>query len=61
MAGYLYKKSQGASILEAGKFGAAMATLNIENFGPFKGNLVDVLTVMATRPTIYFDAVVVTN
>lgn len=58
MAGYLYKKSQGASILEAGKFGAAMATLNVENFGPFKGTLDDVKDVIENRQTIYFDAVV---
>ena len=35
MAGYLYKKIKGATISEAGAFGAAMATLKIESSGPF--------------------------
>ncbi|CAG4994022.1 Ribokinase [Dyadobacter sp. CECT 9275] len=38
MAGYLYQKIKGASIVEAGRFGAAMATLKIESSGPFSGN-----------------------
>ena len=38
MAGYLLKKVKGASIQEAGEFGAAMATLKIESSGPFTGN-----------------------
>lgn len=42
MAGYLYKRSLGASLQEAGEFGAAMATLNIENSGPFNGTLQDI-------------------
>jgi sugar/nucleoside kinase (ribokinase family) len=33
MAGYLYKRVKGAGIFEAGRFGAAMATLNIEKSG----------------------------
>ncbi|GAB3902266.1 PfkB family carbohydrate kinase [Larkinella knui] len=37
MAGYLWKKTQGASVQEAGEFGAAMATLKIESSGPFSG------------------------
>ncbi len=43
MAGYLYKRSLGASLQEAGEFGAAMATLNIENSGPFNGKMTDIL------------------
>jgi sugar/nucleoside kinase (ribokinase family) len=39
MAGYLSKKVQGASIQEAGEFGAAMATLKIQSSGPFSGNI----------------------
>lgn len=37
MAGYLHQRSQGKGIIEAGKFGAAMATLKIEQFGAFSG------------------------
>lgn len=37
MAGYLLKRVKGASIQEAGEFGAAMATLKIESSGPFFG------------------------
>jgi sugar/nucleoside kinase (ribokinase family) len=35
MAGYLYKKTDGATIAESGAFGAAMATLKIQSSGPF--------------------------
>ncbi len=38
MAGYLWKKIKGASVEEAGEFGAAMATLKIQSSGPFSGN-----------------------
>lgn len=37
MAGYLYQRSKGASIQEAGEFAAAMASLNIAVSGPFTG------------------------
>lgn len=37
MAGYLYKRSKGGTIEDSGKFGAAMATLKMEDFGPFRG------------------------
>ena len=37
MAGYLYKRLQKAGIAEAGRFGAAMASLKIEAPGPFMG------------------------
>ena len=44
--GYLYLRSQGAKIDEAGKFAAAMATLNLEQSGPFNGTIEDVLKVI---------------
>ncbi len=37
MAGYLSKRVNGASVEEAGEYGAAMATLKIGLFGPFSG------------------------
>ena len=37
MAGYLSKRVKGASVEEAGEFGAAIATLKIGAFGPFAG------------------------
>ena len=37
MAGYLYKRSQGASHQEAGCFAAAMCTLKLQAHGPFNG------------------------
>ncbi|PZP47081.1 MAG: ribokinase, partial [Pseudopedobacter saltans] len=43
MAGYLYRRSMGAGLQDAGEFGAAMATLNIENSGPFNGTLQDII------------------
>lgn len=45
-AGYLYMRSQGAGISEAGHFAAAMATLNLEQTGPFCGTISDVENVM---------------
>lgn len=42
MAGYLHKRQSGASISEAGNFGAAMATINIQSFGPFSANVSEV-------------------
>lgn len=42
MAGYLYKRAQGASYEESGKFGAAMATIKIEGMGPFAGTSKDI-------------------
>lgn len=43
MAGYLYKRAQGVSIQESGQFGAAMATIKIENMGYFNGTEEDIL------------------
>lgn len=42
MAGYLYMRSKNFDCVEAGKFGAAMATLKIESSGPFKGSFREV-------------------
>lgn len=42
MAGYLYKRSKNFDYVEAGKFGAAMATLKIQSSGPFKGTAAEV-------------------
>ena len=41
-AGYLYKRLQGASPTEAGKFAAAMCTIKLEHNGPFNRTLEDV-------------------
>ncbi len=47
MAGYLYKKIKGASIEEAGGFGAAMATLKIQSSGPFAGDIHSIENLLA--------------
>jgi sugar/nucleoside kinase (ribokinase family) len=47
MAGYLYQRLNAAPIKEAGKYGAALATLKIESPGPFKGSRTDVLDLLA--------------
>lgn len=44
MAGYLYKRTKGAGIQDAGEFASAMAGLKIQSSGPFTGNEEDVLT-----------------
>ena len=41
-AGYLYKRLQGATPTEAGKFAAAMCTIKLEHNGPFNRNIEDV-------------------
>lgn len=38
MAGYLYMRSQGKSVYEAGCFGAAMCTIKLQSYGPFNGS-----------------------
>lgn len=43
MTGYLYKRAQDAGYEEAGRFGAAMATIKIEGMGPFNGTTDDIL------------------
>ncbi|MCM1491455.1 MAG: PfkB family carbohydrate kinase [Muribaculum sp.] len=42
MAGYLYKRSRGASIDEAGAFAAAMCSIKLGSKGPFAGTLADI-------------------
>lgn len=49
MAGYLYQRIKNAAIEEAGKFGAAMASLKIESPGPFTGAEADVLVLLANN------------
>lgn len=41
-AGYLYKRLQGATPTEAGKFAAAMCTIKLEHKGPFNRSIEDV-------------------
>ena len=41
-AGYLYKRLQGATPTEAGKFAAAMCTIKLEHNGPFNRTIEDV-------------------
>jgi sugar/nucleoside kinase (ribokinase family) len=54
MAGYLYQRSKGNSIQDAGEFGAAMATLNIQSFGPFTGNESDIHELLAANTVKVF-------
>lgn len=46
MAGYLYRRSQGADVQQAGEFAAAMAGLKTAHPGPFIGSEDDVLAFM---------------
>lgn len=48
MAGYLYKRLENIPIQQAGEFAAAMATLKLENAGPFTGKEEDILTLLAS-------------
>ena len=41
-AGYLYKRLQGASPIEAGKFAAAMCTIKLEHNGPFNRSIKEI-------------------
>lgn len=47
--GYLYMRAKGAGYEEAGRFAAAIATLNLEKTGPFDGTLGDVEQVLCSR------------
>ncbi len=47
MAGYLYQRIKGATLQDAGEFGAAMASLKIEAPGPFTGTKADVLNLLS--------------
>ena len=53
MTGYLYQRSKGASIEEAGCFAAAMSTLKIEHSGPFSGTKADVRQIIETATKRY--------
>lgn len=46
-AGYLYKRLQGASPTEAGKFAAAMCTIKLEHNGPFNRSVEDILKIIS--------------
>jgi sugar/nucleoside kinase (ribokinase family) len=39
MAGYLYQRSKGVNVLQAGTFAAILASKKMESAGPFKGRL----------------------
>jgi sugar/nucleoside kinase (ribokinase family) len=47
MAGYLHKRSKGCGIQEAGEFAAAMATLKLQQSGPFLGTEAEVNALLA--------------
>lgn len=49
MAGYLYRRAKGADFIDAGKFGAAMATIKIASFGPFDGSEEDVEALLSSN------------
>lgn len=53
MTGYLYQRSKGAGIEEAGCFAAAMSTMKIEGIGPFNGSKEDVIHCMNTAEKVY--------
>lgn len=46
MAAYLWKRSIGSEVQEAGEFGAALATLKIGTFGPFSGASTQITNLM---------------
>ena len=48
-AGYLYKRLQGATPTEAGKFAAAMCTIKLEHNGPFNRSEEDVLHIINNK------------
>ena len=48
MAGYLYRRSEGDSIEECGKFAAAMSTIKIKSMGCFHGTEQDVYNTIET-------------
>lgn len=50
VAGYLYKRNQGASYVEAGCFAAAMSTLKLEHSGPFSGTEEDIREIIRKYP-----------
>jgi sugar/nucleoside kinase (ribokinase family) len=46
MAGYLYRRTEGAGIQQSGEFAAAMASLKMESPGPFTGTEDEVMQVL---------------
>ena len=48
-AGYLYKRLQGATPVEAGKFAAAMCTIKLEHNGPFNRTAEDVMRIIHSK------------
>ncbi len=46
-AGYLYKRLQGATPTEAGKFAAAMCTIKLEHNGPFNRTIEDIQNIIS--------------
>lgn len=46
MAGYIYKRLKSCNIDEAQRFAAALASLKLEEFGPFKGSKKDVQSLL---------------
>ena len=48
-AGYLYKRLQGATPTEAGKFAAAMCTIKLEHNGPFNRSEEEVLHIINNK------------
>lgn len=55
--GYLYMRAKGAGYEEAGRFAAAIATLNLEKTGPFDGTTDDVEAVLRTREAKFYGLV----
>lgn len=46
MAGYLSQRVKGVGIQQAGEFGAAMASLKMESYGPFDGTEDDIIQLL---------------
>jgi sugar/nucleoside kinase (ribokinase family) len=53
MSGYLYQRIKNKSIEEAGKFGAALATLKIQHTGPFSNQIDDINNCLVNYNTKY--------
>ena len=49
IAGYLYQRLKGAAPEMAGRFAAAMATLKLEDSGPFSGSEADVYALLSCK------------
>ncbi len=54
MAGYLYQRIKGAERQAAGEFAAAMASLNIESYGPFTGTKQEVLNFLTRHQRLHY-------